>query len=203
MRIEDVPVKSDFRALQWELDEVVHNTERKSSSTTYIPYKVPVLPVGYLGILLDLEKCNLEGVYMHDAFVSRVDMAGRKIFWSNPLKTYVLHEDPSVAVDRSDIKHKAHLWQYKLDGPKQLKKLTQEVSLVRGKKPVEYNEVVVGYDKDSIIGVMATLNNTLHDNGISNKEILSDSKNFKSIISDRLNICVPVLRYNCSNGELY
>ncbi len=191
-----------FEFLEWELDELIQKSERKSSSVSYIPYKIPMYPLGRMGILLDLEKCNLEGLYKSDAAVSRVDLAGRHISWSRPLKTYVLWEDENVSVSDPDIKHEANVddQKYKVKSIEDIKSYMQEESFFF--KPVNYNEVVVGYKKESIIGIAALINNAAGRGRNTNEKIIADSVEFKSILSDRLDKDVPILIYDCSNGEL-
>ncbi len=194
--------KTFFEPLEWELDELIHKMERRSSSASFIPYKIPVYPLGQLGIILEIEKCDLEGVYYSDAAVMRIDIADRHISWSKPLKTHVLASDNSTSLIRPNIRHKA-LWSYsKVESIENLKSRMKKDSLMNKHKPLLHNEVVVGYNKESIVGIATILNNEQSPARITNDKIIDDSKRFKSIIFKSLGIDLPVLFYDCSNAEL-
>lgn len=183
--------KTRFASLEWELDELIYNKERKSSSASYIPYKIPLYPLGGIGLFLNLEMCRVEGVYEFDAAVLRVDIADRYITWNQPLKTFVLRNDGSIPVLKPDIRHKALWHTYKVESIEELRSHLQERSIKNQHKPLIHNEVVVCYSRKSIVGVAAVLNNKQKTDNITNEEILTDSKHFKSIIFEKLGIDVP------------
>ena len=153
-----------------------------------------------MGILLDLEKCNLEGLYKDDAGVSRIDIEKRFISWSRSLKNYVLWCDNKVPVLDPDIRHKAAGVRYKVDSITDIKSYMQNIALKRS--PVSHNEVVIGYNRESIIGIAAVINNEPGRGNATNEQILADSRQFKLIILDKLGMDVPTLIYDCRNGEL-
>ena len=192
-----------FYPLEADLSELIKVGSRRSSSSTWIPYKIPIFPFSDIGYILDSGECAVKAIFDSDSGVSRVDTSGKRLRWDMEKETYFSYDflDPSKreydTVDASTVSFSSGFQQ-----EKNFSALKEKMILERKDRALSHNEVIVDYGKDKIIGIIVALNNNATEKYITDEEVIVASELFFERCHKALGRELPIFTYNCENGEL-
>ncbi len=196
-----------------ELDELKHQELIRASSTTLlIPGKACYL-YRHIGLLLDSDGCEVRHICPCDAIVSRTTYAGEDITWDITQKKYTKW---NVSKQKQVAEFHGHFIAHgkKLETIDELLKAYNNPSpeMIVKDDVLQMNEVVVDWDKDSIIGIVGTKcadygsadygSYYVEPSHISDSKLKSDCLSLQGELEKQLSVSVPVFLYDHLKGDL-
>ncbi len=198
----------DSRRFHYELDELKHQEVIRASSTSLlVPGKACDL-YRHIGLLLDSDRCDVRHICPYDAAATRTTADSEDIRWDTERKIYTTWSP----IRRRVVEFHGHFNAYgeKLETIDELLKAYNNPSpkmiVEDGDGILRFNEVVVDWNKDSIIGIVGTkcaiYGSHLKPSSISDSKLKSDCLLLQGELEKQLSVSVPVFLYDHLKGDL-
>ncbi len=189
-----------------EVSELQNRKIIKGTSTSLL---IPAKGMGYfkpIGFLLDLERCNVRGVFDGDAITKRVNSDGEKVFWSSVHKKFTVCRDNEIIESEfsGDYTSSQELSDTNmLDSIEELLELEASQSKLSSRGILfSMNEVVVDYDVSSIIGLLATTEFLSLDDESIKRKLVADCCLLNERMSQSFGMKYPIYLYDHKSGLL-
>ncbi len=188
-----------------ELDELTHQGVIRASSTSLLVAGKPCDLFRHIGLLLDSEKCQIRYVSTCDARICRITDIGERVKWDSSIKKYTKYFSEEREVVNFCGKFTAR--GKRLDNIEELLKNSQ--SKPKGMfcegRLLEMNEVVVDWDKDSIVGIVCTKYvHVMSDQKlVCESRLKSDSLILQAELKKQTLVSCPVFLYDHLKGNLH
>ncbi|KEI71995.1 hypothetical protein [Endozoicomonas elysicola] len=148
--------KLRFDRLIDEISELKAIGHRRVSSTTFLDPRHGMDLYRHMGLLLDAEKCRVRHINTADASMYRLGDNNKFCTWNRKLNTYTCSpHNKENEVSFSGKFRTGDRMGLKIESLEVLRKIPLE-KLARKEELIQLNEVVVDYNQDAILGVIAT-----------------------------------------------
>lgn len=172
MLVDSDCLKLRYERVESEVDELLHRKVIVNASTSCLVPQKPSSLYRTVGLLLDAQKCTVRHICRGDASVERVDPTGKPIAWSSRLHCFCASQSPVAYKDckiwdikkeyRGGLEMNVMLMGSDLRTHPQffvgtLNELGTSNSFTESNSSrLEYNEVILDYEKNSIVGYVVT-----------------------------------------------
>ncbi|MCY4178352.1 MAG: hypothetical protein OXD32_07680 [Endozoicomonadaceae bacterium] len=202
-------IKLDSR-LDKELSELMEldksGTDLKVASTTLLVPQKPQELYRNFGFILDADKCTLREFYTEDAFTERENDCGELVRWCSNLKQYITKDDSKPTEFSGKFKTYANT-----KPVNDITDLLTHTSISR-RYPgyIKINEVILDYNKTSVIGLIGTKGPTslnymmpsIWNLKLEQDTFESDWLTLKTKVTEAIGVDLPLFLYNDKTGDI-
>ena len=186
----DISFIEPTRRLAIEVDELLHNEKVKASSCSLLIPEVPTKLYRKIGFLIDRDKCLVRGIYKTDCGSKRVNSRNEEVEWNSKSHSYCLKNTDTV----SDFEGSFTV------SPLMGRKVLSVEELIRINNllgwPDDYNELIIDYDKESIVGLIFTEGGSEEQKD----KVLKCLSTVRQYIKSHLGLDLPSFAYDISAG---